>query len=157
MNEVKIRRLEEADIPIAAKLMQAMWVEHGQKTRLIDEAKVSAADAEDYIKRHVAKGDVFYVAEADGGVVGTIYGEVEDLPRYYKYDKRLLIDNLSVSPDYRGRGIAGKLISACEEYASQNGIEVLAGEIWDFNDASRAAFGKMDYKPDMAFWYKVLD
>lgn len=157
MADIKIRELISTDIPEAALLMKLMWIEHGQKTRLIDAEKMAAIDAEGYVRRHMVAGDAFFVALDGGGVVGTISGQVEDLPKHYNYDKRLLIDNLFILPEYRGQGIAGKLVQACEDWARKNKIKALAGEIWAFNDASRTVFTKQRYEPDVSFWYKVLD
>lgn len=133
-----------------------MWLEHGEKTRLMDLSVISSRSAAEYIERHRKQGDVFFVAEADGKVVGTVSGMLEDLPKYYRYDKRLLLDNLAVAPEYRGQGIAGKLLEACEAYAREHGIPTLAGEVWLFNDASRSVFTKQGYEPDVTHWYKLV-
>lgn len=157
MSEVTIRPIEDSDVPVVAELIKTMWVEHGRHARLIDLGKMQAADAVAYIKRHRNKGDVFFVAEADGQVVGAISGMIEELPKYYKYDNMLLLDNLSVALQWRGQGIAGRLIAACEQFAKTSKIQALAGEIWEYNDASRAVFSKQGYGPDLTYWYKVID
>jgi GNAT superfamily N-acetyltransferase len=156
MNSVTIRQLEDADIPVAARLMESMWVDHGQRTRLIDPDKILRKPATDYIARHRQQGDVFFVAIVGVRVVGVISGEVAPLPSYYRYDQKLYLDNLSVKPEWRGKGIAGQLIEACENYARDIGISVLEGEVWKFNDASRSVFTRREFQPDLTNWSKIL-
>jgi hypothetical protein len=51
---------------------------------------------------------------------------------------------------------AGQLVAACEIHAKEQGIPVVAGEIWSFNDASRSVFTKQAFAPDVTTWYKIV-
>ena len=48
--------------------------------------------------------------------------------------RRAWINRIAVEPDYRGHGIAGKLIEACEEFLYSIGAIVLAALIEDINE-----------------------
>ncbi len=62
------------------------------------------------------------------------------------YDgRRAWINRVAVDPDYRGRGIAGQLIAACEEFLTELGALVIAALIEDINEPSIAAFQKAGY------------
>jgi len=56
------------------------------------------------------------------------------------------INRLAVAPAHRGRGLALRLIRACEEHFQQQGIEVWAVLIEDWNVASLALFRKAGYQ-----------
>lgn len=62
------------------------------------------------------------------------------------YDgRRAWINRLAVDPDYRGQGIAGQLIAACEEFLTDLGALVISALIEDINEPSIAAFHKAGY------------
>ncbi len=72
-------------------------------------------------ERLAAIGDDYavYVAQADGKAVGFIHGQVY-VPLYY--DKMVNILGLAVSPEYRRKGVARRLIAQIEQWAKDNGI-----------------------------------
>ncbi|MCL2755714.1 MAG: GNAT family N-acetyltransferase [Firmicutes bacterium] len=51
-----------------------------------------------------------------------------------------------VNEDYRGKGIAQKLISTIEQQASKRGMHFLDAQIWTKNKNSIRAFEKVGYK-----------
>lgn len=55
------------------------------------------------------------------------------------------INRLAVDPQYRRRGLALQLIRLCEDHFRQQGIEVWAALIEDWNTASLALFRKAGY------------
>ncbi len=55
------------------------------------------------------------------------------------------INRVAVDPDYRGRGLAGKIITACEQFLEGIGAEIIACLIEDYNKPSMALFQKHGY------------
>lgn len=55
------------------------------------------------------------------------------------------INRLAIDPDYRGQGLAGKLIEECEDFLHNLGIKVIAALIEGDNDPSFRAFKKAGY------------
>lgn len=55
------------------------------------------------------------------------------------------INRLAVDPAYRRRGLARRLIRACEEHFQRIGIEVWAAQIEGWNTASVATFAEAGY------------
>jgi ribosomal protein S18 acetylase RimI-like enzyme len=50
------------------------------------------------------------------------------------------INRLAVRPEYRRRGVALRLIAACEEAIRAHGIEIVCALVEEPNTASRAVF-----------------
>ena len=102
--EVCVRVAEENDLALMVPLInQAFLVEsffiRGDRIDL------------DQLREHLRKG-VLYVAELSGTIVGVIYVELRGERAYFGL--------LSVAPEFQGRGIARRLITAVEDYARQH-------------------------------------
>jgi len=57
------------------------------------------------------------------------------------------INRVVVLPEYRNKGIAGKLVDAGENWLKEQGIGIFACQIEGYNDESFEAFKKMGYIP----------
>jgi len=57
------------------------------------------------------------------------------------------INRVAVLPEYRGKGIARKLVERAEYWLDQEGIGIYACLIEDYNQDSLEAFKKMGYIP----------
>jgi ribosomal protein S18 acetylase RimI-like enzyme len=60
-------------------------------------------------------------------------------------NRRGWIDRLAVHPDYRGRGLGGRLIGEAEAFLESQGTLVIAALIEQDNAASVSAFSKAGY------------
>ncbi len=60
--------------------------------------------------------------------------------------RRGMINRLAIDPDYRGKGLAGKMIKEAEDFLHKQGIKVIAALIEDENLPSISAFQKAGYK-----------
>lgn len=63
------------------------------------------------------------------------------------------INRLAVHPDRRRRGIARKLIEACEQAFLDLGIEIFAALVESDNEVSTAIFRRTGYKMDIPVHY----
>ena len=61
------------------------------------------------------------------------------------------INRLAVDPDYRGRGLAARLIAECEKQLYSLGIKVIAALIEGDNKSSESAFSKAGY----SYWDEI--
>lgn len=57
------------------------------------------------------------------------------------------INRVAVIPEFRGKGIARKLVERAEKWLDQQGIGIYACQIEDYNQDSFEAFKKMGYIP----------
>ena len=57
------------------------------------------------------------------------------------------INRVAVLPEYRKKGIAKKLVDAAEKWLDEQGIEIYACQIEDYNKESFEVFKKLGYIP----------
>jgi len=55
------------------------------------------------------------------------------------------INRVAVDPDFRGEGICGQIIEACEEFLYEKGAQVIAALIEDINYPSISCFQRAGY------------
>jgi GNAT superfamily N-acetyltransferase len=70
------------------------------------------------------------------------------------YDgRRGWINRLAVHPDFRGKGMAGELISECEKFLRSKGAVVLSALIEDVNEPSMTCFEKAGFRCEKEWLY----
>jgi len=95
-------------------------------------------DQRDRIAREIEGScSVFLIAEDEGDLVGAILGTHDG--------RKGWINRLAISPRHRRQGIASALVAAVEERISARGIEIFAGQIEDWNEASMIFFEGRGY------------
>ena len=82
----------------------------------------------------------------DGGrIVGVVLGSHDH--------RKGWINRLAVLPEYRRRGMASVLMSACEAAIGAHGIEIVAALVESDNEASHAFFERLSYRADVPVRY----
>jgi N-acetylglutamate synthase len=87
----------------------------------------------------------YLVAMKDDRVIGVVFGTHDG--------RKGWINRLAVVPEFRGRGIAARLVETCEMELERDGIEIIAALIEAGNNASGRVFEKMGYKTDVPVKY----
>lgn len=83
-----------------------------------------------------------YYAMTDGNrIVGDLF-----IYNWAGESDYIKIMNLAVHPDYRGGGIAGRLIENAEKEMERSGLSRICGETRESNSAMRRLFEKCGYK-----------
>ena len=103
-------------------------------------------DAEAEFRKQLAHFPATYLlAEHEGRVVGVILGT---------HDQRKgWINRLAVHPGYQQRGIARRLIEACEQALFAQGIGIVAALVEEGNPSSAAVFADAGYLTDVPVHY----
>ncbi len=130
--------------------------DYDELVRLWDESLLSyrplGRDRKERIAREIG-GDnaVFLVAVADGRIVGSVFGTHDG--------RKGWINRLAVSPAYRKRGIAGRLVAEVERHLGARGIEITACLIEGWNKVSMEVFERLGYRhhPDILYFTKRKD
>ncbi len=91
---------------------------------------------------------VFLVAELKNEIIGSIFGTHDG--------RKGWINRLAVSPKYRKKGLAQKLIEEIEKHLNNNGIEIIACLIEEWNNSSMKLFEKAGYihHPEVHYFTK---
>jgi ribosomal protein S18 acetylase RimI-like enzyme len=82
--------------------------------------------------------DTYLVAEHDGRLVGVVFGTHDH--------RKGWINRLAVHPDYQRRGVARRLMEACEQALRARGIEIVAALVEGQNAVSATVFRKVGYQ-----------
>lgn len=100
--------------------------------------KPKGRDTRDNIEKRVQKGtDIFF---------GIFEGEELIAEVLVTHDGRKgWINRLAVDPPYRRRGLGKKLISFSEQYLHDQGIQIIAALIEDYNKTSLSLFQECGY------------
>lgn len=82
------------------------------------------------------------IAENAGEPAGYAYAQIcrfAETAHSYAYDM-VYLHHISVRPEHRRKGVATALIEAVRAAGKEAGIDLLALDVWSFNDAARAFF-----------------
>lgn len=101
--------------------------------------RVRGRDARKELTRQMRSRQSVYLGAFDGDrLVGTVLG-THDLRKGW-------INRLAVLPEYRRRGVASRLVRACERGLRDRGIEIFAALIEGDNAASQRLFAHLGYE-----------
>jgi ribosomal protein S18 acetylase RimI-like enzyme len=93
--------------------------------------------------------NLVFIAESDGQPAGYAYAEIIRNPENafrHRYDM-IYLHHISVRPQHRNKGIGRALLQAIRSAAQNNGIDVIATEVWSFNEAARRFFRESGFDP----------
>lgn len=132
---------------------------HSEKEPLlISKSKLELTPVERYLRECGKEpGQYVFVAEHDKKIVGIIRCEIQDAPDIYVEEKQLFIDDLSVVPGFRHKGVATRLINQCLEIAEIKNIKLVTSKIYAFNKKAADLFEKIGFKRDYSFYSLKLD
>lgn len=86
--------------------------------------------------------NLVFLSEVDGRPAGYVYGEIRrraETPFSYAHEM-LYLHHISVGPDFRDRGVGRALLEAARSAAGEQGISLMAADVWSFNEDARAFF-----------------
>lgn len=90
---------------------------------------------------------VLYLAEDDGVAVGYIYVMIRKRPEslFTQIRHSILVDQMSVNPDYYGTGVADMLMQCVTDLAQENGIKRVTLDVLDWNIRARKFYEKQGF------------
>jgi len=144
----RVRKFEIGDIENVLALAQryASW-----------DATPTNADIEGF---HSASPEFFFVAEADGKVVGFVYGRESNPPEEVldKWNSRKVasIETLVVDEYHRRCGIATSLLTTLLEAFKQNSMDLVTLSVPAVEIAAMKLYAKLGFEPRAQFLWKRL-
>ncbi len=90
---------------------------------------------------------VTYIAEDEGQPIGYIYAQVHHRPENpFSYARHhILVDAMSVNPEYYGTGAADMLMQAVKDFALEQGMKKVVLDVWDFNKRAKRFYEKQGF------------
>ncbi len=96
-----------------------------------------------------------FIAEKNGAALGYVLCKLIERPEsLFKFGMRYLdIDQISVRPAARGRGVGAALIKRAEALANEMNVQKIQLDSWGFNTGAHAFFEKQGFeKFNHRFW-----
>jgi N-acetylglutamate synthase len=126
--EIEYRYLKSSDYDAIIRVWQEARLSHRPNGR----------DSRELMVAELRRNPKFSIgAFAEGILIGTVVGTFDG--------RKGCVNRLAVAPEYRGRGIAKKLVGLCEKELKIAGSLVLFCLIEDYNDVSISLFQKLGY------------
>ena len=112
----------------------ALWNSTEQSRRALNPVDDSREGIGRYLKRNP---DTCFAAVTEDRIVGVILTGHDG--------RRGIIHHMCVHPDYRRRGIAGRLVSEAEKALKKEGIQKVFGLVFRDNEAANAFWEQQGY------------
>ena len=90
---------------------------------------------------------IFYIAEDADQPIGYIYALIRQRPENpFKFMQDIiLIDQMSVNPEYYGTGVADQLMEAVKDFAKKHQISLIMLTVLDFNKRAQRFYEKQGF------------
>ncbi|MBL8103405.1 MAG: GNAT family N-acetyltransferase [Anaerolineales bacterium] len=132
--EIVIRRATLDDKPEWFNMRKGIWPEAPDEYMDFDMDDILASEK-----------DAVFFAWVDGKPVGMIEARLRDYGEGCETSPVGYVEGWFVYPEMRGKGIAGALTQAAEDWARGKGCTEMASDTWLDNEASIRAHLKMGY------------
>lgn len=139
-----IRPATIKDLPILLDFEQKIIeTERPMDPTLIQNKKISYYNIEDYI---LADHTEVLVAEIDGEIVGSGYGQIRNRKKYFKQKQLGYIGFIYLKKEFRGQGISQKIIQNLCNWFSSKKIEEIRLTVYDKNPKAIKAYEKVGFQ-----------
>ena len=85
------------------------------------------------------------VAEWDNKIIGSGYGRIETSMHYLTHSHHAYLGFMYVLPEFRGKGVNGKLIESLKQWAQSKGIMEMRLEVYSDNLPAIRAYEKFGF------------
>ncbi len=137
---VTIRRLRVGDYEAIIHVLQVCRLN----------PRVRGRESRRNLAKQLRSKQTLYLGAFDGArLVGTVFGTHDT--------RKGWINRLAVLPEYQHRGIASRLVRACERGLREHGLEMFAALVDSENAASRSLFSKLGYTHSDILYYRIKD
>lgn len=139
-----IRPATLEDLPILLGFEQKLIdAERPMDVTLKTDEKISYYDIGEYIKSDHTE---VIVAEIDGEIVGSGYGQIRDRKEFFKQKQLGYIGFMYVKEEYRGKGISQKIIQYLYDWFKTEDLEEIRLTVYDKNPRAIKAYEKVGFK-----------
>jgi ribosomal protein S18 acetylase RimI-like enzyme len=154
---MKIRKATTEDTPQILPLWRNLSDTHGEMEpmfKLVENAEEKFAE---YLNMILTK-DTFsvFVAEENSLIAGYVIASLSITPEVFVIRRRLYIQDMIVSPDYRRTGIANQLVDAILAFAKEQQVEKMDLLVAVKNDGANKFWKAMGFEPALNYMTRYL-
>jgi diamine N-acetyltransferase len=157
---VIVRRAVPDDFPILCELFEEGDLHHREALPLIFERPDSVPRDREYLLAVMKdQGAALVVAEEKGQLLGLLHAFVRETPTIPLLVQRryVIIDNVVVRHEWRGRGIGTLLMNWAEDWARRLDVPSLELNVFDFNKNAIEFYDRLGYGMQSHRMSKTLD
>ncbi len=107
------------------------------------------------LKDRLSSGDILYLAEIEGKVIGFLRAEISINP-FLENDKVVAIKELYVMPGYRRRGTARRLIEEVNKVLERINAKILAAEFPSLNTIADNFYKKQGFRKYLSTYIREV-
>lgn len=139
-----IRPATIEDLPILLDFEQKIIeAERPMDPTLIQDKKISYYSVKDYI---LSDHTEVVVAEIEGEIVGSGYGQIRDRKNFFKQKQLGYIGFMYVKDKHRGKGVSQKIIKYLYDWFASKNLEEIRLTVYDQNPRAIRAYEKVGFK-----------
>jgi ribosomal protein S18 acetylase RimI-like enzyme len=142
MNQITTRTATLADLDILLEFEQGIIQTERPFDPTLKEGHINYYDIAAMIQApHVE----VVVAEVDSEIIGSGYARIDDSKIYVKHPKHAYLGFMYVKPEYRGKGVNKKVITALHNWAIARAITEFKLDVYNDNLAAIKAYEKIGF------------
>jgi len=154
---MKVRRATIEDIPQNLPLWRELSDTHGDMEPMFRLAENAEEKFAGYLSLiFTNKNFAIFVAESDSKIIGYIIAHVSTAPEVYVIRRRLYIQDMMVSPDYRRQGVASRLVKEIMALAKAQQIEKMDLLVAVKNEEANKFWRAMGFEPALHYLNQYL-
>ncbi len=142
-----IRAARAADLPVLLEFeQQIIATERPMDPTLKQKQTIHYYDLAAYID---AEDVEVLVAECDGRVIGSGYGQIRARQAHYRHSHLGYIGFLYVRPEHRGQSVCQNILAALDGWFAERGILEVQLQVYSRNPAAIRAYEKAGFTPHL--------
>ncbi len=139
-----IRPATIEDLPILLDFEQKIIeAERPMDPTLIQDKKISYYSVKDYI---LSDHTEVVVAEIEGEIVGSGYGQIRDRKNFFKQKQLGYIGFMYIKDEHRGKGVSQEIIKYLYDWFASKNLEEIRLTVYDQNPRAIRAYEKVGFK-----------
>ncbi|MBE7175846.1 MAG: GNAT family N-acetyltransferase [Mucilaginibacter polytrichastri] len=145
-NQIQIRPATQGDIPFLLAFEQGVIAAERTFDETLKDDPVHYYDLKKLIS---SEGSTLLVAETDGRVIASGYARIQPAKPYLKHERYAYLGFMFVVPEWRGKGLNGKMIDALRKWAGEKGVEEIRLEVFADNAPAIRAYEKAGFRKNL--------
>jgi len=154
MKDVRIRDAVESDLATLLTFEQALIQAERPFDPTIRNGHLHYYDLKEFIADKEAK---VVVAVVDGQIVSSGFGIAKSARSYLDHEQYAYLGFMYTLPEYRGKGINGKIVEVLANWARKKGLLEVRLTVYQDNDPAIAAYEKVGFKKHIIEMRTSLD